>query len=57
MDDIIDSMDMSLSRLWERVKDREAWSGAVYEKESDITEQLNNRKLYFRKCGVGKCED
>ena len=26
-------------------------------KESDMTEQLSNSKLYFRKCGAGKCED
>ena len=29
MDGIIDSMDMSLSRLGEMVKDREAWRAAV----------------------------
>ena len=27
---IIDSVDMSLSKLWEMVKDRKAWSAAVY---------------------------
>ena len=43
---IIISMDMRLSKLWEIVKDREAWCAAVHggHKKFDMTWQLNNKQ-------------
>ena len=43
LDSITDAMNMNLGKLWEMVRNREAWHAAVHRvSESDTTGQLNN---------------
>ena len=45
LDGIINSMDVSLSKVQEMVKDREAWRAAVHGVTNSQTQLNNNRKV------------
>ena len=46
LDGFTDSMDMSLSELWEMVKDKEAWCSSVHGiADLGVTGQLNSKEL------------
>ena len=46
LDSIINSTDMRLNKLWEIVKNKEAWCAIVQGvTESDMIEELNSNKL------------
>ena len=54
LDVITDSMDMSLRRLWEMVKDREAWRAAVHGVAKSWTIKKTAKELMPSNCGAGE---
>ena len=49
LDGITDSMDMSLSKPLEMVKDREAWPAAIHRVEESDATRVNNKMVHIKK--------